>query len=270
MPKFELTQALEARMMNAWPSFECQFYDGWVVRFANGYTKRANSVSPLWPGAKLDDELIDHIVSQFAQMNLRPVFRLTGLEAPDTDERLAAHGFTESDPTFCMINDDPGSFDTEESIHISTDLPERWLQDTIRSYGDQGVGPEVLEDIVSRIRQTHGFATLMMDDQPVAWGLGVIERGYIGLYDVVVQPDLRGLGLGRRVLNGLISWGLQHNAKRVYLQVTEQNEVARSLYKSLGFVDAYRYRHRILLTDILEQDEQEAEEDLLDPVLIVG
>lgn len=267
MPHFELTQALESRMMNAWPSFECQFYDGWVVRFANGYTKRANSVSPLWAGASLDDELIKHIVSQFAQMNLRPVFRLTGLESPGTDERLADHGFVESDPTFCMINDDPGSFDAEESINISSELPERWVSDTIKSYGEHGVGPEVLAEIVSRIRQTHGFATLMMDDQAVAWGLGVIERGYIGLYDIVVLPDLRGLGLGRRVLNGLISWGIEHNAKRVYLQVTEQNEVARSLYRSLGFADAYRYRHRILATATVLEPELE---ETVDPVLIAG
>lgn len=171
MSDFELTQALESRMMNAWPSFECQFYDGWVVRFSNGYTKRANSVSPLWKGAALDDELIDHIVSQFTQMNLRPVFRLTGLEAPGADELLAAHGFVESDPTYCMINDNPAGLDTEESINISSELPERWVSDTIKSYGEQGVEPEVLAEIVSRIRQTHGFATLMMDDQAVAWGL---------------------------------------------------------------------------------------------------
>ena len=30
-----------------------------------------------------------------------------------------------------------------------------------------------------------------------------------------------------------------------YLQVREDNEVARDLYRTLGFTDAYRYTHRV-------------------------
>ncbi len=262
MSDYKLTEALEYRLMNAWPSIECQFYRGWVVRFANGYTKRANSVSPLWHDAELDDELVTHIIEQFDAMGIRPVFRLTGLEKAGTDEILAAHGFVESDPTYCMVTDDLARFEVEDAVTISTELPPEWAQDAVLSQ-EQGVTPEVLRDIVTRIRQTHGFATLSMDDQAVAWGLGVVERGYIGLYDVVVQPDLRGLGLGKRVLNGLIAWGREHGAQHAYLQVTEANTVARSLYSSLGFRDAYRYRHRILKQETPAQPVDDSTEGML-------
>jgi ribosomal protein S18 acetylase RimI-like enzyme len=43
----------------------------------------------------------------------------------------------------------------------------------------------------------------------------------------------------------LMSWGRQQGAERAYLQVREENEVARALYRSLGFSDAYRYTHRV-------------------------
>ena len=36
---------LEELAMNAWPAIQTYLYDGWIVRFANGYTKRANSVT---------------------------------------------------------------------------------------------------------------------------------------------------------------------------------------------------------------------------------
>ena len=49
---------IEERSLNAHPAIETQFYDGWVLRFAGGYTKRANSVNPLYVGALPLDEKI--------------------------------------------------------------------------------------------------------------------------------------------------------------------------------------------------------------------
>ena len=66
-----------------------------------------------------------------------------------------------------------------------------------------------------------------------------------GLYDVVVAPELRGLGLARTVTTELMAWGREQGATKAYLQVREENEVARALYRSLGFTDAYRYTHRM-------------------------
>jgi ribosomal protein S18 acetylase RimI-like enzyme len=74
----------------------------------------------------------------------------------------------------------------------------------------------------------------------------VYERGYIGLFDIVVAPELRGIGLGRRVLTSLMAWGREQGAHSAYLQVREDNAVARALYDSLGFSRAYRYTHRVM------------------------
>ena len=75
------------------------------------------------------------------------------------------------------------------------------------AYGGDKSDDSILIEIVSRIRQTKAFATLDLDDEPVAWGLAVAERGYVGLYDIVVKPDLRGLGLSRTIVTELMAWG---------------------------------------------------------------
>ena len=122
----------------------------------------------------------------------------------------------------------------------------RWVRETAHSYGGEKADDTILVEIVSRIRQKAAFATLDLDGRHVAWGLGVAERGYVGLYDIVVSPELRGIGLGRRVLTSLMAWGRDEGAHTAYLQVREDNEVARSLYESLGFEVAYRYTHRVM------------------------
>lgn len=35
--------------LNAWCSLQQNLDDGWILRFADGYTKRVNSVNPIYP-----------------------------------------------------------------------------------------------------------------------------------------------------------------------------------------------------------------------------
>jgi N-acetylglutamate synthase len=247
MNDHSLIIGLESRLVNAWPSFDYQIYDGWVLRLADGYSKRANSATPFRPGVSLDDELIDYMTARFVEANVRPTFRLNGVEASDVDERLKLRGFKEIEATH-VLTASIGSEDCERDpeVVLEPQVSKRWVREAAGSYGGDKADDETLMKIVSRIRQKAAFATLSLDDRPVAWGLGVVERGYVGLYDIVVAPDLRGIGLGRRVVSSLIAWGCGEGAHTAYLQVREENEIARSLYGALGFGTAYRYTHRVM------------------------
>ncbi len=245
-PAFVLS--LESRLINAWPSFDYQAYDGWLLRLAKGYSKRANSASPFAPGARLDDGLVDCMVERFIAENVRPTFRLTSLEAPDSDAVLERRGFQAIEPTRVLTHSIPDDCQVDPAIVLESKVSSRWVRETAQSYGGDKANDAVLVEIVSRIRQKAVFATLDLDDRHVAWGLAVAERGYVGLYDIVVAPELRGIGLGRRVVTSLMAWGRDCGAHSAYLQVREDNEVARALYEELGFEPAYRYIHRVMPT----------------------
>src|SRR5918997_2407920 len=244
-----LVQTLETRLINAWPALETQIVDTWVVRFAKGYSKRANSASPLVAGSSLDDAVIDQIVAEFEAHRLRPTFRLTGLQAPDVEVRLAGRGFVEFEPTYGMVGLlSEVTVETQvvgdQAVRIEPKAKGRWLKEVAASYGGDKADDAILKEIVERIRLPAAFATLELDERAAAWGLGVVERGYVGLFDIVVRPDLRGLGLGRQIVCALSGWGCNLGATQAYLQVREDNEVARDLYRTIGFTDAYRYTHR--------------------------
>ena len=45
-------QTIEEICLNTWSSLQQILYDGWILRFANSYTKRANSINPLYKASK--------------------------------------------------------------------------------------------------------------------------------------------------------------------------------------------------------------------------
>ncbi len=246
MADVALVQALETRLINAWPSFEIEVADGWILRFAEGYSKRANAATPLLPGAQVDPALIDHILRSFDERGIAPCFRLTGIEDRRAEEILAGTGLVDFDPSLCLTAPVGDGLAVDASVVIRAVPKPAWIAAAATSYGGEKSNADRLGRIVRLIRQPAAFATLSLDGEDSAWGLAVAERGYVGLYDIVVAPGLRGLGLGRRLVASLMAWGRGQGGTLAYLQMREANEVAASLYASLGFTTAYRYTHRVL------------------------
>jgi ribosomal-protein-alanine N-acetyltransferase len=57
---------------------------------------------------------------------------------------------------------------------------------------------------------------------------------------VLVDPSLRGLGVGRRVMGSHLENLLRSGVRRVFLEVDENNTPARALYARFGFIEAGR------------------------------
>ena len=72
-----MIQQIEEASMNAWPALQTKVYDGWILRFTNGYTRRANSVNPLYP-SKIDlKRKIEYCQRLYEQKNLPTIFKIT-------------------------------------------------------------------------------------------------------------------------------------------------------------------------------------------------
>ena len=47
-----MIRLLEELSLSALPALETTFLDGWVLRLSDNFTRRANSINPLYPGAR--------------------------------------------------------------------------------------------------------------------------------------------------------------------------------------------------------------------------
>ena len=68
---------LEELSMNAWPALQTKLYDGWALRFANGYTKRSNSINPIYNSTISLQVKLDFCEKKYAHFNLPVVYKLT-------------------------------------------------------------------------------------------------------------------------------------------------------------------------------------------------
>ena len=85
---------LEELTFNALPALHTTFYDGWVLRFAAGYTRRANSVSALYPGYLAPEAKLAICETAYARAGLPTTFKLTSTPDHDAlDDILDAHGY---------------------------------------------------------------------------------------------------------------------------------------------------------------------------------
>jgi N-acetylglutamate synthase len=229
---------------NAWPARQTVIYDGWVARFADGYTKRANSASALNPCGDIE-RVVSHTEHLYAARDMPSIFRLSPLADPSLDAYLERRGYQRADEAIVMIADGFDSVEPDDVAEITGRPSDPWNA-VFRATSVVSINLQTAHDaIVAAIPVPAGFGVLLENGLPLSCGLAVAERGAVGLFDVATVPEGRRRGLARRLVLSLLGWGKSHHARTAYLQVVANNTPAIALYSSLGFRHAYSYHYRI-------------------------
>src|SRR5512136_30546 len=99
-----MIKVIEELSINAWPSLQTMLYDGWVLRFANGYTRRANSINPIYPSGGDVSEKIQTCEQLYRDRGLNVVFKMTSAVYPaGLDDVLASQGYAVDAQTSVQI-----------------------------------------------------------------------------------------------------------------------------------------------------------------------
>lgn len=244
--------------MNGLPALTTVELDGWVLRFAEGYTNRANTVNPLTLPFGDIDSLISECEERYSRAGLDTIFKLTSASKPyDLEELLSERGYL---PHGSLVNVQTLEIDEEMSeqfVALRERMEKRdlglvreermsipWLMAFARMNSMKPETVNILSRMLHRIDHPSHFLQVVGDGVSVGCGYAVAEKEYLGLFDIIVDKENLRQVIGELVMLALMAWGRKRGAETAYLQVMEENEPALTLYDKLGFETAYQYWYR--------------------------
>jgi ribosomal protein S18 acetylase RimI-like enzyme len=264
-------EELERIAARTWPAPRTEPLGGWLLRFGEGFTSRANTALVTGdPGTDLPTAL-DRVTAWYRALHRRPAVQLPLPAAADVDAHLEAAGWP-ADPTVHVLTASLADVTTGGpaeaatggaagagaagaaalDLAITREPAEDWLA---MAGARKGSLPAAARAILTGPEQ-RAFAEIRHPGETgeageaghagrlVAIGRGAISDGWLGITLVEVVPELRRRGLARWVLRALVDWAAGHGATDAFLQVEEHNEAARALYRGAGFRLHHTYRYR--------------------------
>ncbi|MEA2580272.1 MAG: hypothetical protein QOE83_1164 [Actinomycetota bacterium] len=120
-------------------------------------------------------------------------------------------------------------------------LREEYAQDLVRDYGmsAEGASRQAVEEIDGHRPAGHSVFVMEVEGEPVGH-LWLVERpdAYeptLTVYDIDVDEPFRGRGYGKAAMVFTEEEARRRGLTRITLHVGARNDVARNLYRSLGF-----------------------------------
>lgn len=227
---------IERAGFRAAPAAETFRLGGWSANIGRGTVGRMNSVTTF--GTEPFDlfETVEQVERRYRGRG-RPVkFRLTDRDV-NLDDLLGARGYERSEDVLVMTRPTRAG---EAGATTLRGVTAGWLERYRRFRpADEHRAAEIGESLAG-LDRTHA----LFDLEERAVGLGIVDGGLVGMFDVAVDPSVRRTGLGTRLTGAILAWGASEKATIAYLQVEESNVPATSLYRRLGFEETYRYWYR--------------------------
>lgn len=246
-----LIRTIEEASFGAWPALAQVLDDGWVLRFAAGHSKRANSVNPTYPSAGDVEAKIARAEGWFRDQGLPPIFRVTPLAEPaDLDARLAARGYQLFETSRVLHNPAlaggaPAELSAGVTLRIDPRPDQGWLDAYLALTPLDQPKTAALRRMLDLIVPTARFGWLHEAGRPLAAAFVVVQSGLMGTYDVVTAPEARRRGLMRALLGRLTDAAVAAGATSGAIFVVATNAPAGALYEGFGYRELYRYHYRV-------------------------
>jgi ribosomal protein S18 acetylase RimI-like enzyme len=240
----------EELQSNAFPALQTVMYDGWSVRFGGGFTYRVNCANPMYPERLPASEKLPYVEALYRQSGLSmSIFKLhEGMDPQqlqDCQKGLDDMGYgTERDGNIFVCDLGPFTRQPKTAVQVQTVMEDGWLDGFLTMNGTAPAQRVAAMTMLKNIYVPIAAASIVEDGKMVACGLGVLERGYVGLYDIYVDSSCRRRGLGADICTAIMQAGKAQGCHTAYLQVLSDNTGARALYRGLGYQETYEYWFR--------------------------
>jgi N-acetylglutamate synthase len=241
--------SLQRLMVAGNPPIESDWIGGWLLRAAGGFTGRANSMLPLGDPGVPPAEAVAQMESWYRDRGLPPLVTVYGdlgddLSTGVLSRALLGLGYLALSPTRVMTAtvgrgatrpELPAGYRLEQVDHLSDDVL-AVIEDRVAQFG--ATARRVLEG-----PRVQAFLCAYDVSGPVGVVRVPVHDGWAGLFGLHVLPGHRRRGLGARLTEAALAFASGRGASAMYLQVTEDNQDARRMYRSAGFTDHHVYSY---------------------------
>lgn len=239
---------LERFLAASWPGRISWAQPSWEIRFADGYTKRANCLWVFDPGNCPKSPASFHAWKDWLESRGQPFYFKPPFHR-SWDGLLTAWSMfrgVEEDPSRVMVlnlaHHTPQP-NLPSGLTVKVDLPpgSAWLASY--NHGGQSGATTGLASILAALGPGAFPFLLIWQDQPVGWAVLSVMGSRSAVASFEIAHDFRGRGWGKLLMMCMLGHAYEQGARQCALQVREGNLPAQSLYKSIGFRDTYGYRY---------------------------
>ena len=238
-------------LLNSWPAKHYYFLNGWILRFTDGITSRANSVFPIrYTGThETLDYDIDIVEKAYKAHNLTAVFTMHEFFEPENlKDKLLARGYEIYDQTSALgieIDEIKYSKINNEFEYTLFDSRVKEISDFLIEFSKFNAEEQtIVQEINQRlIIPKKCYIITRFKNEIIGTLLAVlVPQGFLYVGDVFVHPDFRRQGVATSMLIKLKNnWVASSGAKTIWLQVEKVNTKALDLYCKLGMTKLYDY-----------------------------
>jgi ribosomal protein S18 acetylase RimI-like enzyme len=215
---------------------------GWLLPMDHGTVGRAHSAVPLvhdpsrvapWAA----------VAECYRAAGYRPVFRLPETPAfADMQSALAAAGWHRAQPTQVQVAPLAGLLGADTAGCALDERPDAAWMAMFLGEGLDPVDGASRAAALSRAQDSR-YASLRVAGETRACGMACFAQGWLSVHGMRTAAAHRGQGLATRVLAAMAGEAHRRGIGRVFLQVDASNASAVSLYRRLGFAEAWTYAY---------------------------
>ncbi|MFJ1542870.1 GNAT family N-acetyltransferase [Micromonospora chalcea] len=252
--------ALELAADEAWPAPVRGRLGDWRLRWADGWTGRANSALPVGDPDRPLPAALDAVQRWYAERGGTALVNTPLPLAAPVGAELDARGWAARPPV--LVQTVPlralaaGLADAPEADTPPTAGPDGAPPVTLAgapaddwlaiAAGRKGGLPDAARHVLTAVDRVR-FAELRVDGRLLAVGRGTVtgEGRWLGVSLLEVLPEARRRGFAVAIVRALAGWGAAEGATRAFLQVEQSNNGAVELYRRLGFTTHHTYLTRV-------------------------
>jgi N-acetylglutamate synthase len=236
---------IEETCFNAFPSLKQVLLRDWLLRFAGGLSRRANSANPLRPRGLGITAALTAAEWLYPAHGQPAIFRIPSIADQALDRALEARGYTSEGETVVLYGAMEGlAAATDAEVRLLAEPSPEWLASMAELQRYSPRQADTYRRIVGGIAIPTRFALAAVDGVPAALAYGAVHDGLLCYESVITDPRWRRQGQARRVIATLAVWARDSGAGGICLQVEAGNAPARALYAGFGLREIYRYHYR--------------------------